>query len=67
MKREYDAETRLAYAENLVRALQILNWQFVQEPIKHGTELADLRGAIVGIGDALEAIFDKMDAQERAA
>ena len=67
MKGEHDAETRLAYAENLVRALQILNWQFVQEPIKHGTELAALRSAIVGIGDALEAIFAEMDAQERAA
>ncbi|MBM1309064.1 hypothetical protein JQT66_04470 [Sulfitobacter mediterraneus] len=67
MKRDYDAEIRLAYAENLVRALQILNWQFVQEPIKHGTELANLRDGIVGIGDALEAIFDEMDAQQRAA
>lgn len=46
-------------ADGLVRALQIVLWDFCQEVLEG--EVNRKRRAIIALGDALQAVFDRAD------
>jgi hypothetical protein len=51
-----DLEHKMAKAENLVAALQIVVFAIGQTPSDHPVNVME-RNALVGIGDALEDLF----------
>lgn len=54
-----DAEDCLADVANLAAALQVISWQLCQQSIDHGSELAELRDATVGVSRALSALMER--------
>ena len=46
-------------AEGLVRALQIVLWDFANERLER--EVSQKRSALIAVANALEAVFDRAD------
>ena len=49
-------EHKLGEVSNLVSALQVVAWQLCQVSLEPGTEISELRSAVIGIGDGLEKL-----------
>lgn len=60
IRRERDRlDVVVTKAEGLVRALQIVLWDFASEPLER--EVSQKRSALIAVADALEEVFDRAE------